>query len=435
MSSTDSPFSVKNVRLFLWFRILFNARFYYPIFTVLFLDYGLTLAQFAILNMVWAVTIVLFEVPSGAMADTFGRKKLVVFATATMVVEMLLLGFVPLGNNLLVFSVMLANRLLSGFAEAMASGADEALAYDSLAAEGKESLWSQALAILMRRSATAMMIAMLIGGAVYDAEFLNKILAWCSVDFRLDQSATMRFPIYLTLLTSIVAFILSWQMVEVKEQDHADKDFAEPKSVKKALALTRETGQWIAKTPLVFLIILIAMSYDSVGRMFMVLASEYYRTIGFQEASFGMISAGVAVSGIVISKFAPSLTERFSMSQNFIFLGAMVFINLWMIRSFENQWGVIFAMSTFSSIFLLNFFVSHYLNQQVPSKKRATALSFRSMACNLSYAAVGAIYAWYSATTVEEEDKFFRSLNLLPLLFLTGVVITILYATKFRKKL
>ena len=32
-----SCFSIRNIRLFIAFRILFNARFYYPVFTVLFL--------------------------------------------------------------------------------------------------------------------------------------------------------------------------------------------------------------------------------------------------------------------------------------------------------------------------------------------------------------------------------------------------------------
>ena len=52
-----SPFALTNIRLFMAFRVLFNARFYYPVFTVLFLDYGLTLEQFALLNTVWAMTI------------------------------------------------------------------------------------------------------------------------------------------------------------------------------------------------------------------------------------------------------------------------------------------------------------------------------------------------------------------------------------------
>jgi hypothetical protein len=41
-----------NLTRFIAFRLLYSARFYYPVFTVLFLDYGLTLEQFAILNIV-----------------------------------------------------------------------------------------------------------------------------------------------------------------------------------------------------------------------------------------------------------------------------------------------------------------------------------------------------------------------------------------------
>ncbi|RPJ75670.1 MAG: MFS transporter, partial [Desulfobacteraceae bacterium] len=51
---TASPFEVRNVTLFIWFRLFFNARFYYPVFTVLFLDFGLSLEQFALLNAAWA---------------------------------------------------------------------------------------------------------------------------------------------------------------------------------------------------------------------------------------------------------------------------------------------------------------------------------------------------------------------------------------------
>ena len=73
-----SPFRIANVRLFILFRILFNSRFYYPVFTILFLDYGLTIEQFSLLNTVWALTIVLCEVPSGALADIVGRRQLIV---------------------------------------------------------------------------------------------------------------------------------------------------------------------------------------------------------------------------------------------------------------------------------------------------------------------------------------------------------------------
>ena len=97
---------------------------------VLFLDLGLKLEQYAILNVIWAVTILLFEIPSGAFADVIGRRLMVIVAAALMVGEMFVFAFAPVGVWL--FPLLVINRVLSGMAEACASGADEALAYDSL---------------------------------------------------------------------------------------------------------------------------------------------------------------------------------------------------------------------------------------------------------------------------------------------------------------
>ena len=91
-----SPFTIRNIRLFIAFRIFFNARFYYPVFTILFLDYGLTIEQFALLNTVWAITIVCSEVPSGALADLLGRKRLLVLTSLLMIVEISVIAFVPI---------------------------------------------------------------------------------------------------------------------------------------------------------------------------------------------------------------------------------------------------------------------------------------------------------------------------------------------------
>ena len=118
-----SPLS-RNIPLFIAFRVLFNARWYYPVLAVLFLDFGLSVEEYALLNVAWAAAIVGLEVPSGALADRFGRKCMVVLAAGLMVVEMTVFAFAPLGHSKLLFIVFLLNRLLSGAAEASASGAD-----------------------------------------------------------------------------------------------------------------------------------------------------------------------------------------------------------------------------------------------------------------------------------------------------------------------
>jgi len=155
------------VRLFVAFRILFNARFYYPVFMVMFLDFGITVEAFALLNAVWAAAIVLLEVPSGALADLIGRRRLVVAGAALMVLEMLLLVVVPVPSAWVLPSLV-ANRILSGAAEAFISGADEALAFDSLAAAGRTADWPRVLERLMQVGGLVTIVCMVTGSLVYD---------------------------------------------------------------------------------------------------------------------------------------------------------------------------------------------------------------------------------------------------------------------------
>ena len=77
-----------NRKRFIGFRVLFNSRFYYPVLAVLFLDLGLSATQYTLLNFVWAIAIVVAEVPSGALADRIGRRPLIIASAICMVLEM-----------------------------------------------------------------------------------------------------------------------------------------------------------------------------------------------------------------------------------------------------------------------------------------------------------------------------------------------------------
>ena len=212
--TTSSPFALNNIRMFIAFRVFFNARFYYPVFTILFLDFGLTISQFAILNVVWAGTIVLMEVPSGALADIWGRRNLLILASMLMIVELLLMCFAPLGHPNLLFAIFLINRVLSGTAEAAASGADEAIAFDSLKAAGLAAEWSKVLAMQMRVRSMAFIFAMAVGAAVYDPVFMQGLMGWFGWQVSLTQDITIRFPIYLTLIMAFLTLYSTLHMTD-----------------------------------------------------------------------------------------------------------------------------------------------------------------------------------------------------------------------------
>src|SRR6202453_3114457 len=165
----------RNWRRFVLFRVLFNSRFYYPVLAVLFLDLGLSPAEYTLLNFAWALAIVFTDVPAGVLADRIGRKPLIVAAAIFMVLEMILLSAAPIHGGIILLLCCLANRILSGMAEGMASGADEALVFDSLAERDRSGEWPEVLAQVMRWQGVGMVFAMLVGGAIFDPAFMGRL--------------------------------------------------------------------------------------------------------------------------------------------------------------------------------------------------------------------------------------------------------------------
>ena len=149
----------------------------------------------------------LLEVPSGALADTVGRRNLLVLTGVLMVIEMVLLCFAPRGNPGLLFAIFLVNRVLSGAAEASASGADEAIAYDTLKEEGDIKDWPRVLEKQMRVQSIAFIIAMSLGAAVYDPDLMQRMANWLGFSFQLNQDITLRIPPFLTLLMAILTLL------------------------------------------------------------------------------------------------------------------------------------------------------------------------------------------------------------------------------------
>lgn len=385
----------RNIPLFIAFRVLFNARWYYPVMSVLFLDFGLSIEQFALLNVAWAAAIVGLEVPSGALADQWGRKRLVVGAAVLMVMEIAVFAFAPRGNPGLLFGLLLMNRILSGAAEASASGADEALAYDSLATEGREKEWPSVLERVMRWQSIGFFGAMMLGAAMYDPALVQRVLDALGVPWHATREVTMRLPLYFTLANAVIALLVTLRMEEPPHRTPI-----EPTAAKVAGAAWRETiaaGRWILHTPVALAIILGGLCMDSIVRLFMTIGSNYYRLIGLPDASFGLIGSGFAVLGFFVPALARWLVTRGTKRTNFAVVAALVFVALLGSSWIWRYYGLVWMIPLGVAMSLTQFFVSHYLNEAVTdSRRRATVLSFRGLAFNLAYGAVGLLFAGLS---------------------------------------
>lgn len=391
MSQTTiiSPFAIPNIRLFIIFRVLFNARFYYPIFSILFLDFGLSLSQFAVLNAVWAATIVLCEVPSGALADTIGRRNLLVFAGLLMVIEIGLWAFVPRDNLQLLFWVFVVNRILSGMAEAAASGADEALAYDSLKREGDINDWGRVLEKQIQFQSAGFVIAMTLGGALYDPNLMQKVTDFLGMGLLISQETTLRIPLYLTLVTAILTLLTTLRMKEIGDTNSSETS----SSIASAFRLTIQAGRWMFQTPFVLCVILAGLLFDSIIRMLLTMASQYYRLIDIPEALFGILGSGLALFGFVIPKIARRLSMQRSPTFNLAIVTIVTLSGLIGMCFFWPIWGLLPALLLFCSMYFIGFFISHYLNRATASEQRATVLSFKGLFFNLGYGLIGILYS------------------------------------------
>jgi MFS family permease len=393
--SETSPFTIRNVRLFIAFRVFFNARFYYPVFTILFLDFGLTLEQFALLNAAWAASIVLLEVPSGALADTFGRRNLLVLTGVLMVIEIALLCFVPLGNVDLLFVVFLVNRILSGAAEAAASGADEAIAYDTLKAEGDARDWPRVLEKQMRIQAIAYMGAMSLGAAVYDPALMQRVVNLLGMNIDLTQDITLRYPLYLTFFMAVMTLITTLRLQEKPKFVDSECEPAEncKTPIFEAFKLTLLAGGWILKTPFAVVIILAGLIFDNCIRMVITLCSQYYRLISLPEASFGLIISGFAVLGLIIPRLALKMVNRKSPAFNLSVMTIITITGLVGMTLFLPIIGLLPVALLSSVMYMGRFFQSHYLNRITASHQRATVLSFKGLSFNLAYGLIGVLYS------------------------------------------
>ena len=385
-----------NIGRFILFRIFFNCRFYYPVYTILFLDFGLSVGQFAILNAAWAASIVLLEVPSGAFADLIGRRALIIFAAILMIVELGILCLTPVGAGPFVFWLFLINRILSGAAEASCSGADEALAYDSLPEPGREEAWTKVLGRLFRLQPLGFIIASLTGAFLYDAEQLNATLAKVGISSNFAPEFTLKIPIFLTLLMGIGALVVALRMTEppVGQREKSPPTGQWMVMIRKAFADTMAAGRWVIRTPFPLILLLVGVTFDSIIRLYYTVASNYYRLLDIPVPYFGIIGTIGLLAGIAATWPMERMAQRFSPRINFSVVAVLTLAGLISLAYPIRHWGVLLTIPMILGMRFLHFLISQYLNAATDSANRATVLSFRGIALNCSYGIISVLYGW-----------------------------------------
>jgi MFS family permease len=172
---SNSRAMARNVRLYPWFRFAQNLTFWQAIW-FLFFQTELSAAEAILLYAIYDVATTAMEVPSGYMSDRLGRRRTLI---AAGVFGALGAGLIAGGAGFAVFAIA---QVCLGANAALVSGTDNALLYESLAAQDREAETEAQEARGWRAALIGLALSAITGGVLasysYEAAFVAGALAY-----------------------------------------------------------------------------------------------------------------------------------------------------------------------------------------------------------------------------------------------------------------
>ena len=335
------------------------ASFIWGINTLFLLDAGLSNFEAFAANAFFTAGMVIFEIPTGVVADTVGRKASYLLGTITLSVTtalywMLWLWQAPFGWWALV-------SVLLGLGFTFFSGAVEAWLVDALTWTG----YTGSLEAVFGRGLVVTGIAMFAGSV------LGGVLA---------QATNLGVPFLVRAGVLVVMF--GYAFVVMKDLGFTPDHSQGPvKATRTVLTMSVEHG---LRRRSVRYMILSAPFASGVGIYAFYALQPYLLEIYGDPTAYsiaGLAAAMLSVAQILGGVLAPRVRGLFAKRTSAVILASLISVTalvilglnslFWLAVVFLLVWGFVFAVAEPVR--------QAYLNDMIPSKQRATVLSFDSM--------------------------------------------------------
>ena len=331
LSLEDARSLQANVWKFYLFRFFVDFQLWLPIWAVYLTDErGLALWQIGVFDGPFWILLIVLEVPTGAIADRWGRKVSLSYGALVNTIAVLVFG---LASN---FGVLLASYLVWAAAFTLYSGADSAFVYDSLRAVGRQEefqkLWGRARAV----SAVGAILGLGLGSLL--AEVIN---LWVPV---VASGGLMG-----------IAWLVSFSFKEPPrlEEGHQQGSY---------LAVTKNAFRVAFERPTVRMLMLLMAVVMGIG-VSMIMPGQFLSIAG-------ALLAYRIVTAIGVSRVVALMP--------LVVMGTAVGLGL-----VDHVAAFAFYPPT-TLMFAMSFVVmADYLNRRIPSATRATVLSIQNMLFSL----------------------------------------------------
>jgi MFS family permease len=354
-----TPRSIQRTYLLLLLGNTLAASLIWGINTIFLLDAGLSNLEAFAANAFFTAGMVLFEVPTGIIADTAGRRLSYLLGTVTLSASTLL--YVLLWQIEAPFWQWAVVSILIGLGFTFFSGAVEAWLVDALKATGYKGQMEAVFGRGQVVSGAAMLAGSVAGGFI-------------------AQQTSLGVPFVLRGLILIVMFVVAFRLMHDIgfTPERGGRPLTE---MKKVASATIEYG-W--RVPAVKWLMVEALFTGGVGIYAFYALQPYLLELYGDPQAYqiaGLVAAIVAgaqiLGGVAASRIRGLFRRRTSA---LIATGALSVATLGIIGIVENFWAVIGLIVVWGLLFAASMPIRQtYLNGLIPSQQRATILSFDSL--------------------------------------------------------
>jgi MFS family permease len=312
---------------------------------------GLTVLMVVLCEIIYSVSIVIFEIPTGVFADKFGRKPLLLIGAVLSVFEFIILLF---AYDFWVFASVV---FLAGISSACTSGAWNALLYDSLAAVNKQGSFEKMVGRLNSLDFIGAMIAALSGSvlAKYYGFELNYILSAISMCLAFVFTILLKEPPRTSL--------------EVKKKTEQENFMV---YIKKSLLFYKSNPKLVT-------ILTHAMAIGACITYLDEFWQLYLNEVGFSVLFFGVFSACISLVRIPGNILAASLLTYFKAETIILFILGLTTVSFLVTAIFPGVFGLLTIIVIFIGSGVMDPVVTGYLHHHGNSDIRATIESFQSL--------------------------------------------------------
>jgi predicted MFS family arabinose efflux permease len=341
----------RDLRLFHVYRLLSTSYLFLPVLVTFFVGRGLDFTHLALLNSVYALTAIIFEVPTGALADRFGRCRAMMLGSLLMAI-----GCVVDYNGRDFWTFALGEGLLA-LGMTLTSGADSAYLYDLLLANGREHEYRR-----QEGSATA-------------AKLLGAAAALVAGGFIGRHAPAATYAA--TACVCAGAALVAMMMREPPIQRDDDSDFLH--------GMAHAARAVIKRPPLRFAVGFSVLMFTLL-RMGIYLYPTYLGGAGLDVAWVGVVLALLSVIGAGAAQRIEAVRRRVGEARLIWGLPLALAASYVVLGRWFAVWGI--ALLAVQSLVngLYSPFSKELLNREIAdSGQRATVLSVESMARRLAF--------------------------------------------------